>query len=296
MQQHTQTADDPTDPAVATTDRSADVALSELRASARNSYWKARFGASFAIMPGVLVGPGLWFGIFSLLRPVLGDDPAALTGMIGYLVGAFGGGYVGLTAYSKRSAAEIARRAEHADVRALRPLTVLVRGNVWAGTIWLLPSLHACVAAMQRILSEVTPEDRTKIEDDGDLAGLRSILASCANHYGWIQAALFPPEFVRVALQALQTLEDRQAAHLAERLTRAIGMGRRCAEVRSIAQEALPALREVAERARERAELLRPAEDPNRPEETLLRPVEAAPTGDVELLVPPAEPSPERPC
>lgn len=269
-------------------ERLAGDALAALTRLSRNSYWKARFGASIAFFPGVLAGIGLWAIAFAALRPFTSDDLAGLVGMIGYLGGVFGGGYLGLRAYGRRRSREIASASAHADIRSIRPLADMVRGNVWAGALWLLPTLHACVAAMQRILDAVTPADRDKLRDDGDLAGLRSILTSCANHYGWLQASIFPPAFVRTALRSLAVLQDRQGERLAERLTRTIGVGRKAAEVRRIAEEELPALREAAERAKERTELLRPAENPRRAEDTLLRPAEASPSGDVELLVRPA--------
>ncbi len=266
----------------------ADAALAELTARARNCYWKTRFGMSFAMMPGILTGLGGWFAIFFLLRPILGDDWAAGIGMVVYLAGVIGAMIFGLGRYSRRSASELSRIVEHADARAMKPLTDMVRSNVWAGTFWLLPILRTIVAALSRILDAVKPDDRNAL-DDADLAGLRSILTSCANHYGFVQSRLYTPEFIRTALRALTVLQDRHGADLAERLTKTIGVGRHVAEVKQIARDALPALREAALRARERAELLRPAEAPLRPDETLLRPIEAAPAGEAELLVRPAD-------
>jgi hypothetical protein len=262
------------------------VALVCLQGLARNAYWKARFGAAYAILPGVFGGLAAWFGAYFLLKPALGDDPAAMVGMVLYLAGICVGSYFGLSGYGKRSSAEMGRASEHADARAIRFLTDMVRGNVWAGSLPLLPVLHAIVRSLSRILARITPSDRGLI-DEGDLAGLRSILASCANHYGWVQAGLFTPEFIRIALSALQTLEDGEGLHLAERLSRAIGVGRKAAEVRRIAAESLPGLREVAERARERAELLRPVEAPGEPEAILLRPAETGTSSDPGLLVRP---------
>ena len=267
----------------------ADAALAELRAQARNCFWKTRFGMTLALMPGILGGLVGWFAAYFLLRPVLGDDGAAGVGMLVYAAGIAGGVAFGLRRYTRRISARLSSLTEHADARAIRPLTDMVRSNVWAGTFWLLPILRTIVAALSRILVAVKPDDRDML-DDADLAGLRSILTSCANHYGVVQSRLFTPEFIRTALGALTVLQDRRGADLAERLTRIIGVGRRATEVRQIARDALPELREAAERAKERAELLRPAEAPVRPEETLLRPVEAAPAGDAELLVRPANP------
>jgi hypothetical protein len=65
----------------------ADVALVCLQGLARNAYWKARFGAAYAILPGVFGGLAAWFGAYFLLKPALGDDPAAMVGMVLYLDG-----------------------------------------------------------------------------------------------------------------------------------------------------------------------------------------------------------------
>ena len=270
------------------TDPRADAALNELRRRSMLAYWRARMAVGWAVMPAMLAGMAAGGLTFLATHQIMGDDPAAMMAMAVYLLIGFGGGSFGIRRLGRRKAAELDRLTEHADVRAMRPLTDMVRGNVWAGSWFLMPVLRGIVAALSRLLDRVTPDDRRIIEGD-DLAGLRAILTSCANHYGLIQSKLFPPEFIRKALRALTVLEDRHGHDLAQRLTRTIGVGRQCDAVRQIAREALPALREAAERARERAELLRPAESPGSPEDTLLRPAEAGPIGNVEMLVRPVE-------
>lgn len=261
--------------------------LVRLREMARFNYLKTRWRMGAAMFPPAVIGIGVLVSTMLLLRGALGDDLAAGLGFGAYIA-ALG---VGMPWYygrlERRRAREIAEVAAEADARAIGPLASMVRGNVIVGAMFVMPTLRAIVVALQRLLDDVGPEDRDVV-GESDRAELRSLLQSCANHYGLLQARIFPPSFIASALGALEKLEDRPAVNVAERLTRALGIGSAVREVRSIAGAALPGLRVMAKRVQEREQLLRPADAPTEPD-MLLRPAGGAPTGDQAQLVRPAE-------
>jgi hypothetical protein len=240
-----------------------------------------------AMFPAAVIGASaLLISVFTLGR-VIGEDAAALAGMAIYIPSlAIGGGWFHRRAEEKR-AAGIRELAREADARGIGPLASMIRGNVMSGSIFLLPTLDAITGSLIRLLDAVGPDDREAVSES-DRAELRSILTSCANHYGPIQARIFRPAFVKAALRALTILEDAPTLHCAERMVRAVGIGKRIAELRSVALDALPDLREMARRLREREQLLRPAEAPD-DAETLLRPAIGAPSDDEQRLVRPLD-------
>lgn len=261
--------------------------MARLREMARFNYLKTRFRMGFAMFPAAAVGAAaLLISIFTLGR-IIGEDAAALVALPVYIAAMVIGGAWLHQRSEKRNAASIRDVATQADARGIGPLTSMIRGNVMSGSLFVLPTLDAITGSLIRLFDTVRPEDREKVSE-ADRAEVRSVLTSCANHYGLLQARIFTPAFLRAALRALTVLEDAPALRCAERMVRTVGFGRRVSELRSAAAEALPGLRDMSRRVREREQLLRPAEAPD-DAETLLRPAAGAPTDDENRLVRPAD-------